>query len=282
MADVQKSAFALSSATVMLAPAFTTDVFSLTPDLHSVGMAQEVNITVDSSVTELLNGVAQVLVDSKRTGVRSSISANIFEMTAQNFLRAQASAGAATTVRRGVLTAALAAGAVSMTLNSDAIPGESTSGIATLGDIPIGSIVLIQRPGGETDYVFPTVTSAAATGGPGAGPYTVPIATYAIPTGVTFPIGSRVWIVQAIGVANQDQDDLFGVKIVGTLSNFDRPIVAVFPKVRIVSGFTLAFSETAYGSMPWQMGPLQLSKGEATGRLATIGTRQPGLVYVGG
>jgi hypothetical protein len=99
---------------------------------------------------------------------------------------------------------------------------------------------------------------------------------------MTFPIGSRVWIVQQIGIANQDSDDLFGVKIVGTLSNFDRPIVAVFPKVRIVSGFTLAFSETAYGSMPWAMGPLQLSRGEATGRLAQIGTRQPGLVYVGG
>lgn len=282
MADVQKSAFALSSATVMIAPAFTTPVFDLTPAQHSVGMAQEVNITVDSSVTELLNGVAQVLVDSKRTGVRSSISANVFEMTAQNFMRAQANAGTPVVMRRGVLTAALAAGAVSMTINSDPVPGEATSAIATLADIPAGSTVLIQRPGGETDYVFPTITSGVATGGPGAGPYTVPIATYAIPAGMTFPIGSRVWIVQQIGVANQDNDDLFGVKIVGTLSNFDRPLVAVFPKVRIVSGFTLAFSETAYGSMPWQMGPLQLSAGEAVGRLTQIGTRQPGLVYVGG
>ncbi len=279
MADVQKSAFALSSATVMIAPAFVTPVFDLQPDLHSVGMAQEVNITVDSSVTELLNGVAQVLVDSKRTGVRSSISANIFEMTAQNFMRAQANSGTPVVMKRGVLTAALAAGAVSMSLNSDPIPGEATSAIASLADIPVGATVLIQRPGGEVDYVFPTVTSGAATG---AGPYTVPIATYAIPAGMTFPIGSRVWVVQQIGIANQDSDDLFGVKIVGTLSNFDRPIVAVFPKVRIVSGFTLAFSETAYGSMPWQMGPLQLSKGEATGRLTQIGTRQPGIVYVGG
>lgn len=279
MADVQKSAFALSSATLMIAPAFSKPVFDLTPDADSVGMAQEINITVDSSVTELLNGVAQVVVDSKRTGVRATISGNVFEMTAQNFLRAQGNAGIANKVVRGRLTAALAANAVSLSIASDPIPGESTSAITAIGDIPAGSTLLIQRPGGESDYVFPAVSSGAATG---AGPYVVPIADTTIPAGMTFPIGSRVWVCSPIGVANMDTDDLFGVKIVGTLSNFDRPVVAVFPKVRIVSGFTLAFSETAYGSMPWSMGPLLLSKGEATDGLERIGTRQPGLVYVGG
>jgi hypothetical protein len=281
MADVQKSAFALSSATLMMAPAFTTDVFSLTPDIHSVGMAQEVTITVDSSVTELLNGVAQVVVDSRRTGVRASVTANVFEMTTANFLRAQSMADVPVAPKRGVLTAPLAAGAVSISLNSDPIPGETASAITSLTDIPAGSVLLLQRPSGETDYIFPTKSSGAATG---TGPYVVPIAApYVIPAGVTFPAGTRVWIVQQVGIANMDKDDLFGVKITGTLSNFDRPVVAVFPKVRIVSGFTLAFTETSYGAMPWQLGPLMLSKGEATtGRLSEVGTRQPGLVYVGG
>lgn len=281
MADVQKSAFALSSATIMMAPAFTTDVFSLTPDLHSVGMAQEVNVTVDSSVTELLNGVAQVLVDSKRTGVRASISGNVFEYTAQNFMRAQSMNGAPIQVRRGVLSAAAASGAVSLSITSDPIPGEPSSAITGLADIPAGSTILIQRVGAENDYVFPTKTSGATTG---TGPFVVPIAApYAIPATASFPIGARVWIVSPIGVANMDTDDLFGVKITGTLSNFDRPVVAVFPKVRVVSGFNLSFTETSYGSMPWQFGPMMMSKTEAaTGRLVEIGTRQPGLVYVGG
>ena len=279
MADVQKSAFALSSATLMMAPAFTTPVFDLTPEDHSVGMAQEINVTVDSSVTELLNGTAQALVDSKRTGVRGAISGNVFEYTAQNFMRAQSMAGNAIQPKRGVLTAAAAAGAVSLSVASDPIPGEPDSAITALGDIPAGSTILIQRDD-DTAFVFPTKTSGAATG---AGPYTVPIAgDYDIPAGMSFPIGSRVWIVQEVGVANIDADDLFGVKIVGTLSNFDRPVVAVFPKVRVVSGFNLAFTETSYGSMPWQLGPLLLSRTEAqTGRLAEVGTRQPGLVYVG-
>lgn len=279
MADVQKSAFALSSATLMMAPAFSTPAFDLTPDAHSVGMAQEINVTVDSSVTELLNGVAQALVDSKRTGVRAAISGNVFEYTAQNFMRAQSMSGTAIQPRRGKLTAAAAAGAVSLTIESDPIPGEPLSAITGLGDIPSGSVILIQRAD-DTAFVFPTKSSGAATG---TGPYTVPIAgDYDIPAGMSFPIGARVYVVQPVGIANIDADDLFGVKIVGTLSNFDRPVVAVFPKVRVVSGFNLSFTETNYGSMPWQLSPLLLSKTEAaSGRLVEIGTRQPGLVYAG-
>ncbi len=283
MADVQKSAFSLSSATLMIGKAFTDDVFGLTPALNSVGMVSEAQIGLDSNITELLNGVSQSMVDAKRTGVRSTISANVYEMTAQNFMRAQAMSGAATVVKRGKLTAALAAGAVSMSIDSDPIPGEPTSAIATLGDIPSGSTILIQRPGGEVDYVFPTKSTGAATGA--SAPFTVPIAApYAIPAGMTFPIGSRVWVVSPVGVGNIDADDLFCVKITGTLSNYDRPVTFVAPKVRVVQGFQMSFNETQYSSMPWQLQPLLMSAGEAASnvRLGDIGTRQAGMLYVGG
>lgn len=282
MADVQKSAFSLSSATIMLGRAFTDDVFSLTPSVHSVGMVSEANITLDSSITELLNGVAQVSVDAKRTGVSASITGNVYEMTAQNFMRAQAMAGAATVVKRGVLTAPLAAAAVSISINSDPIPGEATSAITALGDIPAGSTILIQRVNGEFDYVFPTKSSAAATG---SGPYVIPIAgAYAIPAGMTFPAGSRVWVVQEVGVGDIDADDLFCVKVTGTLSNFDRPVTYVAPKVRMVKGFQIAYNETQYSSMPWEMKPLVLSAGEVASvtRGTDIGTRRSGITYVGG
>jgi hypothetical protein len=99
---------------------------------------------------------------------------------------------------------------------------------------------------------------------------------------MSFPIGSRVWVVTPVAVASMDADQLFGVKIVGTLSNYDRPVTAVFPKVRMSKGFNLSFQESEYGSMPWEMSPLLLSAAEATNRLAEIGTRAPGKVYVGG
>lgn len=284
MADVKKSAFSLSSATIMLGDAFTDDVFGLTPAANSVGMSSEVSIGIDSSITELLNGVQQVSVDAKRTGMAASITGNVFEYTAQNLMRAQAMSGSATTVKRGVLSAAAAGGAVSLTINSDPIPGESTSAITNLSDFPVGSILLIQRVGGEQDYVFPTKTSAAATG-TGSGPYTVPIAVpYAIPAGMSFAIGARVWIVSPVGVGDMDADALFCAKITGTLSNYDRPVTYVAPKVRMVKGFQINFNETAYSSMPWEMKPLVMSVGEVASnpRFADIGTRRTGLLYVGG
>lgn len=282
MADVQKSAFSLSSATIMLGDAFDDDVFALTPEDNSVGMSSEVNIGIDSSITELLNGVQQVAVDAKRTGVAATITGNVFEFTAQNFMRAQAMSGTATQVRRGVLTAPAAAGAVSLSIATDPIPGEAGSGITGLGDIPSGSTLLIQRVGGEQDYVFPTKTSAAATG---TGPFTVPIADpYDIPANMSFVAGARVWIITPLGVGDMDADALFCAKVTGTLSNYDRPVTYVSPKVRMVRGFQIAFNETAYSSMPWEMRPLVMSAGEvATNpRFADIGTRRTGLLYVGG
>jgi hypothetical protein len=279
MADVQKSAFSLSSATIMIGKAFVDDVFSLTPSVHSVGVAQEVSVGVDSSILELLSGVAQVTIDAKRTGVSTSISGNVYEMTAQNFLRSQGINTTALQVKRGVLSAAAAASAVSLSITSDPIPGETASAITATTDIPSGSTLLIQRVGGEQDYIFPTISSGAATG---AGPYAVPIAApYAIPAGMSFAIGARVWIVSPVPVGDMDADDLFCLKITGILSNYDRPMTYIAPKVRVVKGFQLNYSETQYSSMPWEFKPLLMSGSEASLRLAEVGTRRTGRLYVG-
>lgn len=273
MAEVQKSAFSLSSATLMVGRAFVDDVFALTPDKHSVGMAQEIRVSVDSSRNELANGVAQSVVDSRKTNVRPSITGNVFEYTAQNFLRAQGLSRAALQPRRGKLTAQVTTGATSLTIVSDPIPGDPLSAITA--DLPSGSVLLIQLP--DSDLVFPTKSTGVSVSG------TVPIAgNFAIPAGMTFPVGSRVWVVDEIPVGLITDDDLFCVKVVGTLSNFDRPVVWVSPKVRMVNGFQIGFSETQYGSMPWELSPQLLSRGEAASfpRLSEIGTKRTGLAYV--
>lgn len=283
MADVKTNAFMLSSATLMIAPAFTTDVFTLTPGLHSVGLVRDIAIPVESSQIELKNGIAQVVVDSKRTGVTTSISATIFEFSASNLLYASGLVGSGpVAVKRGTLKTSVTGGAGPTTLvvNSDPVPGDAGSAITVIGDIPSGSTILLQRVNGEQDYVFPTKTTAAATNS--GADYTLTLGTpYHIPTGMSFPAGTRVWIVTPIAIGSVDADDLYGVKVTGTLSNYDRPVTAVFPKVRMTKGFNLSFTETEYGGMPWEMQPLLLSLTEASGRLADIGARAPGKVYVG-
>jgi hypothetical protein len=281
MSAVKSNAFMLSSATLMIAPAFSVDVFSLTPGAHGVGMSSDVAIKVDSSLLELKNGIAQTVVDARRTGVMASISANVFEFTAANIQRAAAIAtGTVPTVKRGVLSSAAAGAATTISLTSDPVSGDAGSAITATGDIPVGSQILIQRVNGEQDYVFPTVSTGAATG---AGPFAVPIAgVYAIPAAMSFAIGARVWVISnAITIADSTKDDLFGVKVTGTLSNFDRPVTAVFPKVRISKGFQMNFTEAGYQSMPFEMVPFVMSTAEATGRLLDIGVNAPGLVYMG-
>lgn len=278
MADVQKNAFMLSSATLMMAP-YGTDPFSLTPALHSVGLAAEVAGVVDASTIDLRSGVSQAIVDSHRTGVNATITASVREFTAQNFLRSLSLATVPVQVKRGVLTAAAAGSAVSLSIASDPIPGEAASAITAIGDIPSGATLLIQRAGDEVDYVFPTRSSGVATG---AGPYTVPIAApYAIPAAMSFAIGARVWVVNEVPVGSSASTDLFSVKITGTLANFDRPVTLIAPKVSVIKGFNLSFTETDYGSLPFEMRPTLLSASEATGRLAEIGTKAPMRLYAG-
>ncbi len=279
MAAVKKSAFMLSSATVMMAPAFTTDVYALTPEEHSVGMVKEVAVPLDSSMISLTNGVAQATVASKRTSVQPTISFTSYEFTAENVARSLAMAGEVGVMKRGILTTAAAAEATELVLASDPVPGELASAIAAINDIPSGSTLLVQRPSPNQDYVFPTKSSGAATGP--TSPFTVPIAAnYAIPAGMSFPIGSKVWVVPALR-PTIDQDDLFGIKITGTLDSYDRPVTVILPKVRVSKGFSLSFSETEYGGMPWELMPLLMSATEATDRLADIGTNAFFDIYIG-
>jgi len=273
--EVKSPSFLIGNATVMLAPR-STDVFSLTPDLHSVGMVKAVTVGMEADTIDLRHGIQQNLVDQKRSGVRLTTTFEGYEFTAQNLIRALGYANTAIVRKRGVLTTAIAAAGTSVILNSDPIPGDTTSAVSAVGDIPAGSTIIIQKAG-TPEYVYVARTTGAATG---AGPYTVTLAN-ALPTGMSFAVGDRVWVVNEMGVGDQKDTDFFGMKIVGTLSNYDAPVVVIFPKVKIVRGFNLSFSETDYSNLPFEISPFFLTSSEATGRLAEIGTTVTGKAYIG-
>jgi hypothetical protein len=275
MADVKSPSFLIGNATVMLAPR-SVDVFSLTPTLHSVGMVKAVTVGMEADTIDLRNGIQQNLVDQMRSGVRLTTSFEGYEFTGQNLLRALGYASTAIVRKRGTLTTAIAAAGTSAIMNSNPISGDATSGITAVGDIPAGSTLVIQRAA-EPDYVFVTRTTGAATG---SGPYTATMSS-ALPAGMSFAIGDIVWVVNEIDVGSQVDSDFFGMKIVGTLSANNVPVVVIFPKVKIVRGFNLNFSETDYSNLPFEISPFFLAASEATGRLAEIGTRVTGKAYIG-
>lgn len=273
--EVKSPSFLIGNATVMLAPR-SVDVFSLNPTDHSVGMVKAVTVGMEADTIDLRHGIQQNLVDQKRSGVRLTTSFEGYEFTAQNLMRALGYANTAIVRKRGTLTTALAAAGTSASIASDPIAGETASAITAIADIPAGSTLIIQKAN-QPDYVFISRTTGAATG---AGPYVATLAT-PIPTGMSFAIGDKVWVVNELGVGDQKDTDFFGMKIVGTLSNDNVPVVVIFPKVKIIRGFNLSFSETDYSNLPFEISPFFLAASEATGRLAEIGTTVTGKAYIG-
>lgn len=270
MADVKNNAFLLGEATLMLAPySSPTSVFDLTPSAHSIGMVRNVSLSQESDQVELRKGVQQLLVDSKQSNVRVSLSAEVFEFNAQNLYYSLSRANTAVAPKRGKLKNAITGPTATIVVNTNPLPGEASTGISAVGDIPNGATLLIQVSGVGNDYVLPVrvtaVTTVATTD------YTV---TVAIPTGVTFPAGANVWVVNEIPVGSVAEQDFFKVKVVGTLSNNERPVALVVPKVKISKGFQFSFDEGNYTSMPFELMPYFLTQSEITGRLAEIGTGQ--------
>lgn len=273
----KQNAFMLSDAALMLCKFGDTPVFDLTPADHGVGLAKEIACVIDSSNIDLTAGIAQALVDSKKTNVQSSITGTVMEYSAENLLRAQGFASGAVQPLRGKLSAEAAGGATSLSIVDDPIPGDAASTLGTTaGAIAAGDTVLIQHPT-IPELVFPAIAKTASTFATGT--HTVAITDTAIPTGMTFPADSKVWRLSSFSAGSVDQGDMFSVKIVGTLANFNRPVVYIAPKVQITKGFNLSFTTTEYGGMPWEMRALLLSASEATGRLAEVGTRAPARLY---
>lgn len=259
MAEVKDSKFVIGNATVMMAP-FSSDVYTLNPDDHTVGMVKAVTLEMQADQITLRNGIQQLQVDSQRSNVNLTSTFEGYEFSATNLMYALGLQGTVARRLRGALTVQADPTETSLTIASSPVPGDPLSLIDAVGDLPSGAMLLLQDPA-QPDNVFPVRTTAIATG---AGPYVSTVA--ALPAGVVFPIGSYVWVVNEIDVGSLETDEFFAVKIVGTLSANNEPIVVVMPKVRVTRGFNLSFSETDYSNLPFELSPLLLSNSEVAAR----------------
>lgn len=277
MPDVKTNAFLLGEATLMMAPFGSTPVHELTPDDHSLGMVKNIQLGQTSDNVQLKKGIQQLLVDSKKSNTQTTLSCEVFEFSAQNILYSQSINQQAVAVKRGKLKTAVNGPQATIVINTDPLPGDASSGITAASDIPNGATILLQIPEalGQNDYVLPVRVTAATT--TATGDYTI---TAAVPAGMSFPVGTKVWVVNEIGVGSTQEQDFFSVKAVGTLSNNERPVTLIFPKVKVSKGFQINFDEGNYTSMPFEFSPYLLTASEITGRLAEIGTKQMGKVYI--
>lgn len=278
-ADTKTNAYLLGNATLMMTP-FGNDPFALQPATDSIGMVKNIAMTVESDMIELRNGIQQILVDSQKSNVRTMLTAEVYEFSAANLMKAMSFNRSTFAPKRGKLKTAISGASASTTIvvNTNPLPGDPTTGITAVGDIPVGATILIQKADGNDDYTYPVRVTAATT--VATADYTV---TVAMPAGISFAANDNVWIVNEIPLGDQGDQDYFSLKIAGTLSNYDKPVVMIIPKVKVSKGFQINFSETDYGSMPFEFQPYYLNTSEAAvGRMAEIGTKRTGYTYLPG
>lgn len=260
-AAVKTNNFMLGQATLMIAPfaqAASNIAFDLSPATHSVGLVKNVTMAEESDQVELRSGVKQTLVDSQKSGVRLTISAEVYEYTGANLMYALSLNQTVATPKAALLAAAPSTGGGATTIDLDPAVSPSSSydaALITVGDLTAGK-TLVVRGINNTDEIWVTQVQSGTLGACVCEP-PLPASMTDIAAG-----NGAVYLVNEVPIGTTDNQDYFSVKIAGTLANEDKPLVAVYPKCKISKGFNLSFTEDNYGSMPFEISPYLLTRAD--------------------
>jgi hypothetical protein len=246
--EAKTNAFMLASATVMIGP--QADLRKLNPAAHSIGLVKNFTISATPAYTDLMQGVKQELVYSLMTANPVQATMEAFEFTGKNLSYAL-----------GLDGSALAPITVTDVTNTQ-IVGDGTIAAVVLTALtdtsagyPVGANVYIQELGGSDIVHLSKVTATVYSSI--SHTTTLTLAT-PIPVGVTFDIGSKVSVVNRINVGSTASQPFFSAKVVGILPEQNQPIIIELPKIRIIKGFSLAFTSGAFGNMPLEFKPHDL------------------------
>lgn len=246
------SSFLLGSATVMLGP--QADLFDLRPDLHSIGLVKNFQITAEPTTIELTQGVKNQIVYSAVTGNRVQAQCEVFEYTSKNLMYAL-----------GLDGSTFVAYSAEYNLKT-AITGSTSSPVTTavfdnVADVdssfPVGAWISIQDPSLPDTVHYAKLTDSTVTG---AGPFThtLTFANHGLKDANNFPVNSKIQRVNLVPVGSTDAQPFLAMKVVGLLPEKNEPVGLLLPKVRITRGFTVAFTTENFGNMPFQFQPYEL------------------------
>ena len=239
------SQFLLSTATVMLGP--TTDLLNLNPAAHSIGLVKNFQMSLDPAYTELTQGITNTVVMSVRTSEPIRASMEVYEYTLRNIAYASgldaSGAGYAPLTGLYLSTASITAAATAIV-----VPTDVTS------TFTVGTYMFIQADADvNSDVVHIAKVTAVSYSSPNT---TITFAGYPIPTGVTYPIGSRVGILKKVplGQGILFQPDL-SAKIVGVLPKNNEPFTILMPRVKLTKGLNVNFDSGNFTNMPFEITP---------------------------
>lgn len=236
------SSFLLSTATVMIGP--LADLHNLNPAAHSVGLAKNFQMTFDPQYTELTQGITNTVVMSVRTSEAIRASFEVYEYTLRNIGYAA-----------GLDASGISFNSTSTIQLTSTVTAAAATTVTVASDVsamyPVGTYFFLQD--GTDDKVHIAKVSAVAFA---TGVTTITFAGFAVPTGVTFPIGSRLGVVKKVEVGSGVlfQPEL-AAKIVGILPKNNEPFTILLPKVKVTRGLNIAFDSANFTNLPFELTP---------------------------
>lgn len=218
--------FMLGTATVMIGA--EADLFDLNPT-NSIGLVKNFTITSDPAYTELSQGVKNTLVHSVLTQNTVRASMEAYEYTAQNIAYALGLNG---TFTKETVTSLVATEIADDDTDFDVTASDGAN-------FAEDDYIMIHADT-EDNFVIRKITDV-----------TTDTITVNAAFGQVIPAGSKVSVVNKIDGGSKEDQPYYSAKIAGKLANGE-PVVILIPKVRIVQGFSLAFTADDYSNMPFE------------------------------
>ncbi len=251
--EARTTAFMLATATVMLGP--TSALWDLTVGQHSIGLVKNFTVSAEPTFTDLTQGTTGNLVYSVLTGNPVKASCEVYEYTSRNL-----------TYALGLDGSSLVAFGNEYTLTT-AITGNNTTPVTTAtfsnatnvaADFPLGSWVAIQHPTIPDAVHYVKLSSAANATGSGPFVHTLTFAGYGFKVFNDMPVGAKIQRVNRLDVGSPAEQPFLSAKIVGVLPEKQEPVTLLIPKLRVMKGFSVAFTSQNFGNMPFEFQPYDL------------------------
>lgn len=247
--QAQSNSFLLSSATVCIGP--TASLYDLNPTAHSIGLVKNFQAVSEPTYVEMTQGIRNSVAMSVRNNDGLRCSMEVYEYSLRNLAYAAGLDASGASFNANTTSPWLSTASITAAATAIIVPGDVTATVA------VGDWIYIQN--GLDDYVHIAKVSARVF----STNTTITFAGYAIPAGLTFPIGSRVGEVQRINLgAAVVQPDLCA-KVIGVMPKDQRPVVIMYPKIKITKGFGLSFQVDNFQNMPFEFTPYALVSGDS-------------------
>lgn len=254
--DAKTTNFMLGVAEVMIGP--RSKMHELNPQEHGLGLVKNFNAEATKENTDLGQGVQNVTIFTRTTGVTSRASCEVYEYTAKNLAYALSLEGSQFQPITGTVRK-LTAASVN---NADKTHNLTSDSPVDAQALVIGGHVTLREPSNNNITLAKIIQ-------------VTPQLIVEVDVGTKiFPQGTEVQSCHVLAVGSSAEAEEYAAKITGQLAD-GTWVTLLYPRIRITSGLSMAFQTDNYGNMPFEFTPMRLVAGdkyfeEMQGRLANL------------